>query len=465
MSTDNTAQNPGPDDLPPPVFVAPDPPDSSQYFSNPIVEADAVRTLRDAFWRLFIGRRDTFGKRWRGSDGAPRQNEAITNEILEDHLEGRYAVHVYPQNVTDRGVKICVLDVDCHRTVPEDEVDDRAQSNFTYIEAIWRQLREMGLPVLLEDSNGRGGFHLWMFVDNLSNREAIGVTAWMASRADAGNLKVECYPGGNEISDDGFGTCIRLPGRHHTEPYFSRFWTGAGWIDAGAVVALLEQIQPVPASGLPEEALTFQPPPSTGTNGRRTTQQRAWTDPAVPPCHVIQEALTFLGPDYYDATRAEWIQIGIGIHSCVRSPEESEEYFQRFKVWSQQAPSRWNEQEAQRDWDSFRPDGLLQWRNPIRLAMDNGYEPPEQWHPDLSRHLHLDIVNAVPYERPPLTGEEGNNRRVAAGGSSMSDRQSWSARDLPGSQRNRQWKIDGGSGSCRTRQQSPGDRARSCECA
>ncbi len=402
MSTSNVnpSQHPRLIGFIPPVSESP------RYADNPFASREIALAWLSAFWRLFIGRYDTYAHRPLGNGRIGRVPRQLSNEVLWDHLRGNHVLYVYVQHHFRRGVKICVLDVDCHGNVSEDELSAKSERNFSYLEAVWRRLRELGLPVLLENSDGRGGLHLWMFVQNLSNAEAITVAAWMDSLVDRGDVNVERFPRGNIADETHPGLCIRLPGSHHRQYHFSTFWNGEGWINGAAALAGLNEIHPVAANELPEEALRFRAPIPPTRALPTTARQHSRANQAAPPLDVIQEALRCLGSDYYDATRDEWLRVGMGLHSCVRTAAELQLFFDLWASWSRQAPARWNPDAAVRDWDSFSdgPD-CFQWPSLFRLAMAEGFKPPTCWHPDYRDQLQVDTFNAVPYEPTPPTGE------------------------------------------------------------
>ena len=401
MSIDhgNPAQHPRVIGYTPPVSESP------RYADNPFASPDIALPWLSQLWRLFIGRYDTYAHRPLGHGNVRRIPQQLTNDVLWDHLRGNHVIYAYVQHYVQRGVKICVLDVDCHGDIPEDEILDLAQRNFNYFEATWRYLRDLGLPVLLENSDGRGGLHLWMFVENLSNAQAISTTAWMASLVNPGDLNVERFPRGNIADEAHPGLCIRLPGSHHTRYHFSSFWNGENWVDGVAALEMLTEIQPVAASGLPAAALIFQPPIPARSAPSTTAQHRDRSDQAAPPLEVMWAALEHLGEDYY-TPRDKWLLVGMGLHNCARTAGELQQFFRLWAKWSMQAPSLWDHDDAVRDWSSFgERESWFQWQDLLRMAMDEGYQPPAQWHPDFSRHLNHDTTAAVPYEPPPLTGE------------------------------------------------------------
>lgn len=109
--------------------------------------------------------------------------------------------------------------------------------------------------VLLEDSNGRGGYHLWAYFDAPLSSASLYV--WLQSIAtrchEATGITPETYPKQPRVNPDEFGSWLRLPGRHHTRPHWSRVCRpGQPWC-AGEDAAreILENFPATPADVIP----------------------------------------------------------------------------------------------------------------------------------------------------------------------------------------------------------------------
>lgn len=104
-------------------------------------------------------------------------------------------------------------------------------------------LREQGFHPILEDSSSHGDYHLWViFGDKVD-----AGTAWMFARTLVNNYAdlllpavPKIYPRRAPVDGTTLKDWVRLPGRHHSQDHWSKFWDGARWLEgAEAVDALL----------------------------------------------------------------------------------------------------------------------------------------------------------------------------------------------------------------------------------
>jgi hypothetical protein len=104
-------------------------------------------------------------------------------------------------------------------------------------------LCEQGFRPILEDSSGRGDYHLWAVFG-----DAVDVgTAWMFGRTLVSNYAdlalpapPRIFPRRAQIESATFKDWLRLPGRHHSHNHWSRIWDGAQWLEgAEAIRAIL----------------------------------------------------------------------------------------------------------------------------------------------------------------------------------------------------------------------------------
>ena len=102
------------------------------------------------------------------------------------------------------------------------------------------ELREAGLPCLVEDYDGSGNFHVWVLPELgcLGDWEA-GPWPDAAERWARGILTRLELPSGL------FAEHLPLPGRHHTFDHWSRFHDGSEWLDGEDAVRLLLEWQPI----------------------------------------------------------------------------------------------------------------------------------------------------------------------------------------------------------------------------
>lgn len=126
-------------------------------------------------------------------------------------------------------------------------------------------LKEQGFQPILEDSSGRGDYHLWViFGDKVDSG-----TAWMFARTLVGNYAdlslpapPKVYPRRAQVEAAAFKDWVRLPGRHHSHNHWSRIWNGACWLEgiAAADAILNTRIAPghfaLPAVNRPDKPLS-----------------------------------------------------------------------------------------------------------------------------------------------------------------------------------------------------------------
>jgi hypothetical protein len=109
--------------------------------------------------------------------------------------------------------------------------------------AVHDEARALGFDVLLLDSNGAGGYHVWLvFGDAVPMADAWRVGKWLVRdhRRYGLTRPPEAFPKGPRLTAKRIGHWVRLPGRHHTRAHWSRVWDGQRWLEgAGAVRAIL----------------------------------------------------------------------------------------------------------------------------------------------------------------------------------------------------------------------------------
>lgn len=115
------------------------------------------------------------------------------------------------------------------------------------------QLAAAGAFPLVEDSNGAGGWHVWVAFDRPAPTAAVYV--WLDALAERARLTfgvaVETYP--KQASARGaFGNWLRLPGRHHTRPHWSRVARiGEAWASGSDAALVLVEWSATPVSVIP----------------------------------------------------------------------------------------------------------------------------------------------------------------------------------------------------------------------
>ena len=139
---------------------------------------------------------------------------------------GQLGLHSASGDLTSRWLGI---DIDLHD--PEEETTTREQNLFA-ARGWHRRLTEWGLDPLLMDSNGMGGFHiLTLFAEPVSTASVheFGVRL-VADFARLGlDQRPEVFP--DKPTWDRYGDWLRLPGRHHSRPHYTRVWNDEPFAD------------------------------------------------------------------------------------------------------------------------------------------------------------------------------------------------------------------------------------------
>lgn len=209
-------------------------------------------------------------------------SEMVTLNKLRRHFSGEQPNHLIGlHSISDHSTcKWFAIDVDLHNEgiVNADEV---AETNFAAALEWATRLRAMDMDPLLLDSNGVGGYHLWVlldrqyplarvydFADNLrSDWEELGLPR-----------KPEMFPPKREVEPDDLPYTLRLPGRHHTRLHYSRVWNfdpnGENqWLEGGdaieAMLAVVPSKLPKLKNAPKKEADEDEPAPPKPSTRRR----------------------------------------------------------------------------------------------------------------------------------------------------------------------------------------------------
>ncbi len=187
--------------------------------------------------------------------------DMVTTTKLKRHFAGKSPGHLIGlHSISDHSTcKWFAIDVDLHDdSVPN--ADEIAQANFSACLEWAERLRTMGMDPLLLDSNGAGGYHIWVFLDKEYPLDAVYDLA-DGVRSDWEELglerKPEQFPPKREVGPGDLPYTLRAPGRHHTRPHYSRVWNfdAVGgeneWLEGGDAIELMLAIRPTP---LPRKA-------------------------------------------------------------------------------------------------------------------------------------------------------------------------------------------------------------------
>ena len=204
---------------------------------------------------MLVNRNDCYGAYRPAAAGEAKgttEKKRLTLAVLTRHYLGEapaYAVGLHTTRIVrDNGSttfqsRWSVGDIDHHGEGPAPPENEAAAI------AWYSKLKARGHDSILEDSNGRGGFHLWaIFKDSIPTEIAKAfVDELMSDWKDLGlKTKPEVFPKQVEVGPDGFGNWVRLPGRHPNHPdHWSRVFDGEDFVEGDAAINLIEMVRPI----------------------------------------------------------------------------------------------------------------------------------------------------------------------------------------------------------------------------
>lgn len=211
-----------------------------------------------------------------------RGEDRVTLDKLARHFASRrlhrpqlIGLHAESQEGTSRWLGI---DIDNH-DLDAVGADARARRNLAGALAWWRAFGERGYDPLLFDSSGRGGYHLWvLFAEPAPTAAVFDLVKAVATTWEANQLEEEPEVFPKQPRPGSLNAWFRLPGMHHTQPHYSRLWSGEEWLSDpwleghAAIDAMLQVIPgppPPPVEPAPADPLPPTPKRSAAARKRR----------------------------------------------------------------------------------------------------------------------------------------------------------------------------------------------------
>lgn len=201
--------------------------------------------------------------------------DMVTMNKLRRHFAGQAVSHLIGlHSISDHSTcKWFAVDIDLHDEKISN-ADEVAQANLAAALEWANRLREMGMDPILFDSNGAGGYHLWTLLDGEYPLEDVYKFADRL-RSDWEELdlprKPEIFPPKPVVAKDDLPYGLRLPGRHHTRPHYSRVYNFDGgdgeneWLEGGEAIEAMLATHPAP---LPRVKKTSK------TNGHKAVRRK-----------------------------------------------------------------------------------------------------------------------------------------------------------------------------------------------
>lgn len=181
--------------------------------------------------------------------------EMVTLNKLRRHFAGRAISHLIGlHSISDHATcKWFAIDIDLHdeSAVNADEV---AAANFAAAIEWCTRLRGRLLDPILIDSNGVGGYHIWVLLDGeYPLAEVYDFVNELRSDWESFGLprKPEVFPPKRLVEPDDLPYGLRLPGRHHYRPHYSRVYNfdsdgDYDWLEGGEAIEAMLAARPAP---------------------------------------------------------------------------------------------------------------------------------------------------------------------------------------------------------------------------
>lgn len=189
--------------------------------------------------------------------------EMVTMRKLKRHFSGREVSHLIGlHSISDHSTaKWFAVDIDLHdeSVINSDEI---ARANFNAALEWAGRLRAEGMDPFVLDSNGAGGYHVWTLLDEeYPLAEVFDYADALRSDWEELNLprRPEIFPPKREVAKDDLPYTLRLPGRHHRRPHYSRVWNFDAvdgeneWLEGGEAIERMIESVPSPLPRLKKQ--------------------------------------------------------------------------------------------------------------------------------------------------------------------------------------------------------------------
>ncbi|MFA6244968.1 MAG: PriCT-2 domain-containing protein, partial [Candidatus Hydrogenedentales bacterium] len=346
--------------------------------SNRAIQApEDVDRLTTFVWDNMINRTDVYGQyNLKGKSFA--EHNPLTREFLRRHIKRETVIGLYTTSPKSTS-KWCCWDFDQH-----DESGSAvltAEKNLQAALHLAAFLSEAAAVPLVEDSNGNGGYHVWVRFNEPAPTHRVRAWAkWFNTDAPA-----ELYPKQDRVSAEPgpghYGNFVRLFGKHHKRDHVSKFWCN-GWLEGDeATEYLLTEWDATPVDLLPPDDDPFLNVPKAA--------------PAAPydakPVG-LESMATVVAEDALKATEAlrripvekaenydDWVKVGMILHHI----EPSGLMLAAWDSWSRKS-AKYEPGACEAKWKTFQPNGhdrtvslgtLLMWARGAALGQPPAAPP------------------------------------------------------------------------------------------
>ncbi len=336
---------------------------------------------------------DRFGQYSPGG-GAYWSTAELTDGVLWNHFLGKRTIGLGVTSPDDY-CRLVVVDLDNHVS------DESTNQNLAYAIVLRDRLNELGFTCLIENSDGKGGIHLWIvFYSPVPSAIAFRfIRGIVRDYKEHGLEEIETFPKSPSVqhTEAKCGHYLRLPGKHHKRDHWSTFYGTSDWM------TLEESVQVF--LHLPLNDPTLIPVIEEEAPKRRRV---AATSPAKAEKNeaLAKDALRCISPDVdYDT----WLKIGQALHF------EGGHMLPLWIEWSAKSKNFVDDAECRAKWATFSRDtdgvkiGTL-----FHLAKEAGWSGPSvkiKNQPPLKRavDLTLDVTGSESNDNPPQPGYSGRS--------------------------------------------------------
>ncbi len=179
--------------------------------------------------------------------------DMVSLDKLKRHFVARSVSHLIGlHSISDHSTaKWFAIDVDLHDET-EINADEGALDNITACLEWSSRLQKDGLDPILMDSNGVGGFHVWVLLDKEYPLADVFhyVDEVRSDYLDFGlPKKPEVFPMKEAVEVDDLPYGLRVPGRHYSRLHYTRIWNfdplgESEWLEGGEAIEAMMSARP-----------------------------------------------------------------------------------------------------------------------------------------------------------------------------------------------------------------------------